>query len=153
MSNPPFRFETLLDFARQREEQQTLELAAYSSDERRLRETVASLQEQQEQQTRALAEQASAGLFDPDEYRSARAYLDRILEEIEQQSAALDEASQRVVESRDRLLEVLKEKRSLERLRERDDAAAAVEESRREAGRADDQNTARYARRAGKGAA
>ena len=62
------------------------------------------------------------------------------------------EAAERVRESRDALLAILKEKRALERLREQHVAAAALVAGRREARAADEITSARYARHLQKGA-
>ncbi|MEX2032529.1 MAG: flagellar FliJ family protein, partial [Dehalococcoidia bacterium] len=58
-----------------------------------------------------------------------------------------DEAVVRVTAARDALLEVVKERRSFEHLRDQDEATAAEIEDRREASQVDDLNMGRHNRR------
>ena len=62
------------------------------------------------------------------------------------QHDVIAEAEARVAESRDALVEILKEKRALERLRQQHVETTAREEGRREANAADEISTARYTR-------
>ena len=52
-----------------------------------------------------------------------------------------------MLESRDQLVEILREKQSLEKLKRRQAAEAALRENRREAKDADDMTSARFQRR------
>lgn len=142
-----FRLQSLLDYAEQREERKTLELAAIAAEARLARDALAMLREQQEQSVQAL-EGACGGVLDPVVQTQAARYLDHLAHSIGQQSLLLEEVTQRVLASRDELLEVLREKRSLERLRERREAADAIEDGRREGRAADEMTGARHARRA-----
>ncbi len=147
----PFRLQSLLEHKRQQEERQTLELAALDAEFRRVREALEALRREEDEQLRQIAAMAGGGPLDAEQYRTAMSYLDRLGGAIARQADALTEAEGRVLESRDALVGTLKEKRSLERLRERHATAADLEEGRREAGRVDDITSARYARRAGEG--
>ncbi|MEX1023044.1 MAG: flagellar export protein FliJ [Dehalococcoidia bacterium] len=154
MTSRTFRFEPLLQWAGQREEQQTLHLSAASAAEREVLAAIAALEAERERQWIAFAD--PAGAFDAEQYRTAVAYVERLTQRIEEQRAALAEAQTRVVEVRDVLLETVKERRSLEHLKDRDAATAALEEGRREDGAQDDLNMSRHIRRGardGRGAA
>ena len=147
----PFRLQSLLEHKRQQEEQQTLALASLDAQYRAVREALEALRLEEEQQLVQIATLAQGGRLDAEQYRTAISYLDRLEGSIAQQTEALTEAEERVLESRDALVGILKEKRSLERLREKHATEATLEEGRREAGRVDDITSARYARRAGEG--
>lgn len=150
----PFRFEPLLDRVQQREDEQTRVLAALAHEEQALRNVLAALEQEREIEWARFADRD--GPLDAERHRVAMAYVQQLTERIETQRAAIEMARGRVAEARDALLEILKEKRSLERLREQDTAAAAIEEGRREANRVDDLNMTRHGRHgadAGTGAA
>jgi flagellar export protein FliJ len=149
MARQTFRFEPLLDWAEQREDQQMRELATLADQERALRQVLLDLERQREREWATLASRNAP--FDNESHRVAVSYIQHLTERIELQGEAVQHAHQRVAEARDLLLETLKEKRSLEHLRERDEAEAAREEGRREASRVDDLNMSRHARRSAPG--
>lgn len=144
-----FRFAPLLDLAEQREEQQTLDLASAVGVERAAQLELARLDAEREHQWVQFG--TAAGPMDAEQYRAALAYIERLTERIAEQQRVLVEAQDRVAEARDALLETVKERRSLEHLKDRDHATATREEDRREAGRQDDLNMSRHARRTADG--
>lgn len=151
MTGYEFRFQPLLEHTEQREERKTLELAALTAEERLARDALATLRAELERQLRDI-EATYGDAFDPRQYQQAVAYLDHLAHSIDRQSALLAEVSGRVLESRDQLLDILREKRSLERLREREATEEALEDDRREARTVDEMTTARFARRTAGGA-
>jgi len=141
----PFRFAPLLDLVSQREDEQTQVLAALSAEEYAAREQLRALVDEQE---RAFSQCViGSGVVDADQYRAAVAYAERLGEQIEEQRAVLAEVSERVALARDGLLEIVKERRSFEHLRDQDETAAALVEDRREASAVDDLNMSRHIRR------
>lgn len=144
MSDRPFRFEPLLNLAEQREEQQTLVLATVMAEEQAARATLVALEAEREQ---AYAQFARPdGPIDAEQYLAAIAYAERLGREMEAQREVIADAAQRVAEARDALMEVVRERRSFEHLKDQDEAAAAQEEGRREASAQDDLNMTRHAR-------
>jgi len=145
VSARPFRFEPLLNLAEQREEQQTLALASVAAEERAASEALAALEAERERAYARFA--SSAAPVDASEYLATIAYADRLSREIEAQREVLAAAAVRVAEARGALMEVVRERRSFEHLRDQDEAAALQEEERREASTVDDLNMTRHARR------
>lgn len=141
----PFRFEPLLDLAEQREDEQTQVLSALSARERAAREELRLLEVEREQAFDQFA--SPTGPIDAEQYRAALAYAELLTERIAAQEAVIDEAVRAVSEARNALLEVVKERRSFEHLRDQDEAAAAEVADRREASQVDDLNMARHNRR------
>jgi len=142
----PFRLQVLLDQKRRLEDEAMRALGAHEADLRRATETMEILREAEETQIRHLDDLARAARFDAEISADATAYLERIERSIAAHHDVIAEAEARVAESRDALMEVLKEKRALERLREQHFETEAREEGRREAREADDITTARYTR-------
>jgi len=142
----PFRLQSLLEHKQALEEECMRVLAEHELARRRAVDTLEILHEAQETQLRHLEDLARAVRFDAEISRDATAYLGRIEHSITVQREALVEAEARVAESREALVEVLKEKRALERLREQHIETTAREEGRREARAVDDITTARYTR-------
>lgn len=150
MSARPFRFEPLLNFAERQEEQQMLVLANALHEEQAATAALAALVEQRETE---FSRQSVDRLVDPDERQAVEAYLDRLGAQIDAQRGVLAEARDRVSRARDGLIELEREKQSLERLREQDEAQALDEANRREASIVDDLNMTRHVRHAQHGAA
>lgn len=141
-----FRFEPLLDIARQREEQQMRVLAeaiaAQEAEQRRLDGLVAL----HEELTSGLCARKTTGTLDAARHAETVAYLEHLDGRIASQREAVDARAEVVDAARAALTAALQEKRSLELLEERDAAEAAQAESRREDRRVDDLNTQRYRR-------
>lgn len=144
MSARDFRFQPLLDWAEQREEQQMLVLATVLAEEQAARAALDGLVRAREDELVRLS--ATRGV-DPHERQAAETYLLRLQSAIEAQRGAVEEARGRADQARATLVELEQEKQSLERLRERDEHAALEEQNRREASAVDDLNMARHARR------
>lgn len=141
----PFRFESLLDLAEQREDEQTQVLSTLSGRERAAREELRLLEIEREQAFEQFAD--PTGPIDADQHRAALAYAELLTERIAAQEAVIEEAVREVAEARSALLEVVKERRSFEHLRDQDEAAATEIADRREANQVDDLNMARHNRR------
>lgn len=152
MSNAAFRFQPLLDLAEQREEQQMLALAAVAQAEASAQAALDVLRGEREQQLAAL--EADGGAVDPAARQAAIAYVEHLDQRIAEQAAVVAETQRRVDVERSVLVEIVQERRSFDRLRERDAAQAAEEAGRLEANVVDELTMARHARRVqgGKGA-
>lgn len=142
----PFRLQSLLDYRRQLEDEQMRALAEVTAEEQRVREAIAALDRHREDQTAALATLMTGGTFDAEGYTQRAAYLDAIGVALDQQAAALEAAAVRVSEQRAALVEALKDRRVLERLRDRQAEEAAIEDGRQEARVVDDMTTSRHQR-------
>ena len=142
----PFRLQSLLEHKQQQEEQSMRFLADREAARRRASDTLEMLREAEEAQLRHLEDLSRAVRFDAEISRDATSYLGRIERSIAAQHDVIAEAEARVLESRDALVEILKEKRALERLREQYLETTAREEGRREALVVDEITTARYTR-------
>ncbi|RJQ11860.1 MAG: flagellar export protein FliJ [Dehalococcoidia bacterium] len=142
----PFRLRSLLDYRRQLEDEQMRALAEVTAEEQRVRDAIAALDRHREDQTAALAALMTSGTFDAGGYTQRASYLEAIGIELDQQVAALEAAAARVSEQRAALVEALKDRRVLERLRDRQAAEAAIEDGRQEARVVDDMTTSRHQR-------
>ncbi len=143
-----FRLGQVLRLKRRQEEQQQLELKTLSDEEQRLRSQLDSLRAREEQQLRSVVDVRNHGAIDPAELAASVAYLDSVGEAINEQLGLVASVEQQVLDSREQLLSILTEKRSLETLERKQAEAAAREASRREAKTVDDIYGARFARRA-----
>jgi len=146
MARRPFRLQALLDHKRQLEEQRMLHLAECEAEWRQACEVLAMLRDAERDQLRDLEQIARASRLDVAQQRDATSYLQRLEVSMRAQGEVIADAERRVLESRDALVEILKEKRSLERLREQHVAETEREEGRREAGVVDEITSARYVR-------
>ena len=148
----PFRLQALLEHKEHLEQQQTLVLAGHDAARRRACDVLDTLREAEAEHLHHLDTLARSARIDAPQQRDAISYLGRIEASIALQRAVIAEAEARVQESRDVLLEILKEKRALERLREQHAIDDAREEGRREALEVDESTSARYTRGLQKGA-
>ncbi len=144
VSARPFRFEPLLNWAEQREEQQMLALASVLMEEQQALAVLDALAAEREAE---LARMASGGSVDPEQRQLAEAFLQRLGQQIDAQRGVLEEVRGRVDQARAALIDLEQEKQSLERLREHDEQDALERQNRREAGMVDDLNMTRHARR------
>ncbi|TAJ19704.1 MAG: flagellar export protein FliJ [Dehalococcoidia bacterium] len=142
----PFRLQSLLEFRRQVEDEQARALGQVLAEEQRIREAIEALNLRREEQTTALAALMSGGTFDTEGYTQHAAYLDALGRTLDQHASALDAAMALVVERRAALVEALKDRRVLERLRDRQAEEAAVEDNRHEARDVDDLVMSRHQR-------
>ncbi len=142
-----FRLEQVLNHARRQEEQKQLELKVLSEEERRLRDQLLQLRDQEQQQLSAIAGRDREGVIEPTEIDAALLYLSSIVGSITDHLDVVAAVEARVLESRDQLVEILREKQSLEKLKRRQAAEAALRENCREAKDADDMTSARFQRR------
>jgi len=145
VSAKPFRFEPLLNWAEQRQEQQMLVLATVLLEEQTAISTLDALADEREA---ALAQLSTLTRFDPEQRQAAEAYLQRMAQRIEAQRGVLEEVRGRVDVARAALIDREQEKQSLERIRENDEAQALDAANRREASTVDDLNMTRHVRRA-----
>mgnify|MGYP006279160057 CR=1 FL=1 len=142
----PFRLQSLLDHKQQLEDESMRVLAERERERTRAADVLTILHDVQEKQLQHLEDLARVVSIDAAERRDATSYLERIERSIVVQHDVIAEAEARVAESRDALVEILKEKRALERLRQQHVETTAREEGRREANAADEISTARYTR-------
>ena len=126
-------------------------LAERAAEHRRACDVLDTLREAEEAQMRHLDELARTTRIDAQQQRDAASYLGRIARSITVQGDVIAEAEAAVQESRDLLVEILKEKRSLERLREQHVTETEREEGRREALEVDEITSNRYTRNLQKG--
>lgn len=131
-----------------REERAQVDHNTAATEERRLRAQIARLRDQQQAQLRTLSEGARAGAIAPREQAHALQYLNRLGGSIDAQLDVMAEVQAHVLETREALIEVLREKRTLEKLKQNQLAEQASERDRREANATDDMTAARFARRA-----
>ncbi len=142
----PFRLQSLLEFRRQVEDEHARALGEVLAEEQRIRDAIDALNLRREEQTTALAALMSVGRFDTEGYTQHAAYLDALGRTLDQHASALETAMALVVERRAALVEALKERRVLERLRDRQAEEAAVEDNRHEARDVDDLVMSRHHR-------
>lgn len=143
----PFRLQALLEHKQRLEEQQMLVLAERDGERRRACDVLETLREAEAAHLQHLDTLASRRDVDACEQRDAVAYLARLEASITLQREVIAEAEGRVQEARDGLVEILKEKSALDRLREQHVLDEVREEGRREARVVDEITSARYARR------
>ncbi len=143
-----FRLEQVLRHTLRQEEQKQLELRTLTEEERRLHEQLAQLREKEDQQLRALSERSQGRSIDLAELDATLAYLAAIEGSIGEQLDVVADVESKVLDSREQLIEILKEKQSLENLKQRQLDAAASEAGRRESREMDDMTSARFVRRA-----
>lgn len=142
----PFRLQALLDYRRQLEDEQMRALAEVTVEEQRVRDAISALHRHREEQMHALAALVAGGTFDAEGYTQRAAYLDAVGQALDQQAAVLEATAARVRERREALVEALKDRRVLERLRDRQAEEAAVEDGRHEARGVDDMMMTRHQR-------
>lgn len=143
-----FRLEQVLKHASRREEQAQMRLGTAAAEERTLREQLGRLREHEQAQLRSLAESGRQGAISPAKLDAGQQYLTVIEGSITQQLDVVDEVQARVLETREQLVAILQEKRSLENLKRKQLARAVIELDRREAREADDMTATRFVRRA-----
>ncbi len=143
-----FRLEQVLEFRRRQEERKHLELKVLSEEERRLFGQLADLRAKEDQQLLTLAERSRSGPIEPTEFDAALAYLDAIEGSIDEQIDIVAQVQAKVLESREALIDILRDKQALEHLKQRQAEAATQEEGRRESKASDDMTSARFVRRA-----
>lgn len=148
MPRDEFRLSQVLRLKRREEEQKQLELAALAGEERRLRGRLTSLRERGHAQQRAVTDLRRGGAIDPRELRSALAYLESLQAEVDSHAELVTSVEVRVLQSRDQLIAILKEKQSLETLRRKHEASVEREEALRESRAVDELNSQRFLRRA-----
>ena len=143
-----FRLEQVLRHTLRQEEQKQLELRTLTEEERRLLEQLAQLREKEHHQLRTLSERSRERSIDPAELGATLAYLSAIEGSIDEQLDVVADVESKVLDSREQLIEILKEKQSLENLKQRQLDEAASEADRRASREMDDITSARFVRRA-----
>ncbi len=143
-----FRLEQVLRHTLRQEEQKQQELRTLTEEERRLQEQLAQLREKEDQQLRTLSERSRDRSIDLAELDATLAYLSAIEGSIGEQLDVVADVESKVLDSREQLIEILKEKQSLENLKQRQLDAASSEADRRESKEMDDITSARFVRRA-----
>lgn len=141
-----FRLQQVLDHKARLEELQEQELAVLAQQRHAAEDALRLLQQQAEEQRVTLAARDATGRLDLGQRYTAFAYIEHVELAIRAQRDQCSALEARVLASRAALVEVRKETRMLERLRERHAAEAAVEADRREAAETDEMNAQRYVR-------
>jgi len=141
-----FRLQALLDYRHQLEERQMVRLGAVEAERGAAQDLLEELHLRREEQCRRLDQLGQAQSLDAYRMREAVAHLGLIEAAIARQREALQEVEARVDAQRDRLMEAVRDRRVLERLRDRQAAAARLESDRVEARRADEIVTGRFGR-------
>jgi flagellar export protein FliJ len=144
-----FRLQQVLDHKRRQEEEKTLELATLTAEQRRSESELRQLRDKEEAQLQALQDIARVGAIDPSRLDSALWYLDAIEGSISRQLELVASLEEKVLESRDALIAILKEKQLLEKLEERQASAAREVEQRLEGNQLDEIAAQRFLRRGG----
>jgi flagellar export protein FliJ len=139
-----FRLQQVLDHKRRLEEAKTLELATLTAEQRSCQAQLERLREQEEVQLAALQEVAKASAVDPARLDAALAYLDSIEGSIARQMALAASLQEKVLESRDELVAILKEKQLLEKLQSQQETSERGEAQRREGNESDDLTSRRF---------
>lgn len=147
MTAHPFRFAPLLDYAEQREDRQAGVLAVAMQAEAAAFELLQLIVAEHEQQLALL--DAADGPFRPEERQSAIAYIEHLAARAAAQQQAVAALHEETEMQRASLLELAREKQSLEHIRDRDASLAAEAEAQREERQIDDLNMGRHIRRAG----
>jgi flagellar export protein FliJ len=111
-----FRLQQVLEHKRQQEEAQTLELAALAAEQRHMHDQLRTLRDKEEAQLQSMQDVARTGAINPAHFEQALVYLDAIEDSILQQLALIVCLDEKVLESRDVLISILKEKQLLEKL-------------------------------------
>ncbi len=144
MTRQGFRLGQVLEHKRRVEEQRQVELQRALTEQERLTLELQDLQHRLDAQIGDYSHRSRLGAVNAAELEAASRYAARLQSLINQQRALLDETRAEVIERRSDLMLALQERRSLEKLQERQAAAARIEEQRREERVVDDLNTARF---------
>lgn len=144
MTAQGFRLGQVLEHKRRIEEQRQIELQRVVAEQEQLGVELRDLQRRLESQIADYSHRSRLGTVNTTELEAASRYVARLQSLIEQQHALLDAITTEVVERRSALMLALQERRSLELLQERQEAAARIEEQRREERVVDELNTARF---------
>ncbi len=146
MTKPKFRLEQVLAERKRREDIRQQELAAAQmrlSDEQA---QLARLRDEAQEQQRRARHKAGARVSSQD-LQGEHAFLERLTGEIDDQGQLVSELGTAVTRSRDALAEALKEKKAIERLKEKHLQQVADEERAVEGRVIDDIVMTRFARR------
>ena len=140
-----FRFQTILDLRKRTEEERQMALALAMQAAVALRRQEAQVQEEQSRLSARLAA-ALGHAWNPEEVQQHYRYLDslqarrlRLAEEVTAAEAA-------VTEERNRLAEAMKERKTLEKLKEQERKAFLESHQKKEQTEMDDLNVARFSR-------
>jgi len=147
MGRQPFQLQPVLIYRESLVEAREVELAAALKAQAQAEQ---ALRELQEERTRCQAQVRAQRLLerlDPLELTVVEAYLVHLEERLAEQAALVQQLAAQTEQRRAALAEALKEQKKIQRLKERHELVAAQEEARIDQTRADDLNTARYARR------
>jgi flagellar export protein FliJ len=147
MGKRSFSLEAVLSYRESLVELREAELATALRLQRDAEETLQALRSEW---TRALASARAlkaAERLDQAGLLAAESYLARLEADLAQQARAVQELVQRTEACRTALSEALKDKKKIERLKEREQLLWAQEEARAEQALADDLNTIWYPRR------
>lgn len=114
-----FRLEPVVSLKKQKENQRKIALAQAKDELAKRERNLINLCEHKDECEKALIEDLLAGTVDISRKIIFYAYLERLTDEISQQKERVSEARRDVEVKRDLLLETSREKKTLERLRNR----------------------------------
>ncbi len=147
MGKKPFSLEAVLSYRESLVEVREAELATALRLQRHAEEILQALQDEWARTISRVRALKAARRLDHTGLLAAESYLTRLEADLTRQVLIVQELAQRTEACRAALSEALKDKKKIERLKEREQLLWAQEEARMEQALADDLNTIRYPRR------
>jgi flagellar FliJ protein len=147
MGKYQFQLESVLSYRESLVDAREVDLATAVKAQSQAEDVLGLLQREQAMAMVDVREQRLAAHLDVLTLCVAESYLARLESQIAHQAAVVQELAQQTETCRTALNEALKEKKKVERLKEKEAQAYAQEEARVEQVQADDLNTVRYNRR------
>ncbi|MCS7220770.1 MAG: flagellar export protein FliJ [Anaerolineae bacterium] len=147
MGKKPFHLETVLSYRKSLVELRETELATALRHQRHAEEVLQALQGEWAHTLASVRALKAAQRLDQAGLLAAESYLTQLEAELTRQMLIVQELTQQIQACRTALNEALKEKKKIERLKERLQQLWAQEEARAEQVLIDDLNTIRYPRR------
>jgi flagellar export protein FliJ len=141
----PFRLDPILSHKKRLEEIQQLRLARIREDHHRANSTLRDLEDNESKQLSSLAGEQT-GAVDTNAIQRRLAYIERIRGDRARQGQIVEQLEGQVEENRDHLVSILKDKKTLEQLKERERERTAEEARRRDANVTDEITMTRFAR-------
>ena len=139
-----FRFETMLKLRRRREDEHKQVVAERLRQIRAVREKIASLEDQVQQQTDAIRGHTSAGTIDLQQVMRNRHWLGHLHKGILEAQARTRFLEARLAQERVQLAEAAKQRRMLEKLKERQQERYTHEQNHRDTRELDEMATVRF---------
>ncbi len=140
-----FRFETILKLRRQREDEHKRIVADRLRQIAQVQDQLASLERQIEQETQAIRRSTSGGTIDLQQTVRHRHWLGHLHKSSLEAQARLRFLEARLAQERTQLAEAVKQRRVIEKLKERQSSAHIKAQERRETLELDELGTVRFA--------